>query len=326
MSAPEDETTGQNLVERIGGEDHIRFLAEASEILAGSLDYETELERVARLIVPTLADWCAVDLLADDGRLQRLVVIHHDPAKAETALELRRRYPVLAPNRTHRAWDVIRNGKSWFDPAVAETRFVAEARDDEHLALLRRLGFAAEMVLPLVARGRTLGVITLVLADTSRHYAAGDLALAEELAHRAALAIDNARLYAEAQAAEARYRGLFEGVADAILVIDAEGRVRDVNAASSELLGYQREELLGSPLEDLVPPGVDESAAKILWSPQGGSSRGELELRRKDGAVIAVEARTTIVELQAGPVSLSVVRDVSERHRAAMDRQRLAAI
>ena len=170
MSAPEDEVTDQNLVERIGGEDHVRFLAEASEILAGSLDYETELERVAHLIVPALADWCAVDLLAEDGRLHRLTVVHRDPAKAEAALELRRRYPVLSPNRAHRAWDVLLDGSPWFDPAVTETRFVAEARDAEHLALLRRLGFAAEMVLPLVARGRTLGVITLVLADTSRHY------------------------------------------------------------------------------------------------------------------------------------------------------------
>src|SRR5215218_5270014 len=326
MSAPEDEATGQNLVERIGGEDHIRFLAEASEILAGSLEYETELERVARLIVPTLADWCAVDLLADDERLQRLVVIHHDPAKAETALELRRRYPVLSPNRTHRAWDVIRNGKSWFDPAVAETRFVAEARDDEHLALLRHLGFAAEMVLPLVARGRTLGVITLVLADNSRHYGPGDLALAEELARRAALAIDNARLYAEAQAAEARYRGVFEGVADAILSIDDEGRIRDFNAAASELLGYQREELLGSRLQDLIAPGAELTEVEVLWRPRDGIWQGELDLRRKDGIILTVEARTTVVTLPAGPVALSVVRDVSERHRAAVDRQRLAAI
>jgi PAS domain S-box-containing protein len=328
MSGPEDETTGlnQNLVERIGGEDHVRFLAEATEILAGSLDHETELERVAHLIVPALADWCAVDLLADDGCLQRLAVVHRDPAKAETALELRRRYPILSPNRSHRAWDVLLHSKPWFDPAVAETRFVAEARDADHLALLRRLGFVAEMVLPLEARGHTLGVITLVLADTSRHYGSGDLALAEELARRAALAIDNARLYAEAQAAEARYRGVFEGVADTILAIDAEGRVRDVNAASSELLGYQREELIGSSLEDFFPPGVDGSAAQVLWRPQGGSWRGELELRRKDGAVITVEARTTVVELPAGAVSLSVVRDVSERHRAAVDRQRLAAI
>src|SRR5215217_9606543 len=107
MSAPEDEATGQNLVERIGGEDHVRFLAEASEILSGSLDYETELERIAHLIVPALADWCVVDLLVEDGRLHRLVVVHRDPAKAETALELQRRYPVLTPNRAHRAWDVL---------------------------------------------------------------------------------------------------------------------------------------------------------------------------------------------------------------------------
>ena len=326
VSAPEDEVTDQNLVERIGGENHVRFLAEASEILAGSLDYETELERVAHLIVPALADWCAVDLLAEDGRLHRLTVVHRDPVKAEAALELRRRYPVLSPNQAHRAWDVLLDGSPWFDSAVTETRFVAEARDAEHLTLLRRLGFAAEMVLPLVARGRTLGVITLVLADTSRHYAAGDLALAEELARRAALAIDNARLYAEAQAAEARYRGLFEGVADAFLAVDAEGRIRDFNAAASELLGYQREELLGSRLEDLVPPGADGTAVDVLWRPHGGSWRGELELRRKDGAVVPVEARTTVVDLPAGPVSLSVVRDPSERHRAAVDRQRLAAI
>src|SRR5215208_7733010 len=328
VSAAEAETSGlnRNLVERIGGEDHVRFLAEASEILAGSLDYETELERVARLIVPTLADWCAVDLLADDGRLQRLVVIHHDPTKAETALELRRRYPVLVPNRTHRAWDVIRNGKPWFDPAVTETRFVAEARDAEHLALLRRMGFAAEMVLPLVARGRTLGVITLVLADNRRHYGAGDLALAEELARRAALAIDNARLYAEAQAAEARYRGLFEGVADAILAVDAEGRIRDANAAATELLGYEREELLGARLQDLIAPGAELTEVEVLWRPRDGTWQGELELRRKDGAILTVEARTTVVALPAGPVALSVVRDVSERHRAAVDRQRLAAI
>ena len=326
VSAPKDEITDQNLIDRIGGEDHVRFLAEAGEILAGSLDYETELERVARLAVPALADWCVIDLLVDDGHLHRLVVVHRDPAKAETALELRRRYAVLSPNQTHRAWDVLADGKPWFDPAVTEARFVAEARDAEHLDLLRRLGFAAEMVLPLVARGRTLGVMTLVLADDSRHYGPGDLTLAEELARRAAVAIDNARLYAQAQAAEARYRGLFEGVADAILSIDAEGRFRDVNAAAIELFGYQRDELLGSRLEDLIAPSAELTEVEVLWRPRDGIWRGELNLRRKDGMILTVEARTTVVELPAGPVALSVVRDVSERHRAAVDRQRLAAI
>src|SRR5215212_3159000 len=326
VSTSEDGAVGQNLIERVGGEDHVRFLTEASEILAGSLDYETELERIARLLVPALADWCVVDLLVEDGRLHRLAVVHHDPAKAETALELQRRYPVLTPNRAHRAWDVLAGGKPWFDPAVDEIRFVAEARDAEHLALLRHLGFAAEMVLPLVARGRTLGVITLVLADTSRQYGASDLALAEELARRAALAIDNARLYAEAQAAEARYRGVFEGVADAILSIDDEGRFRDVNAAAIELLGYEREELLGARLQDLIAPGAELTEVEVLWRPRDGTWQGELDLRRKDGIILTVEARTTVVTLPAGRAALSVMRDVSERHRAAVDRQRLAAI
>ena len=192
------------------------------------------------------------------------------------------------------------DGKPWFDPAVTEARFVAEARDAEHLDLLRRLGFAAEMVLPLVARGRTLGVMTLVLADDSRHYGPGDLTLAEELARRAAVAIDNARLYAQAQAAEARYRGLFEGVADAILSIDAEGRFRDVNAAAIELFGYQRDELLGSRLEDLIAPRAELTEVEVLWRPQDGIWRGELDLRRKDGMILTVEARTTVVELPAG--------------------------
>src|SRR5919107_2152730 len=107
VNAPEDGATGQSLIERIGGEDHVRFLAEASEILAGSLDYETELERIARLAVPALADWCVVDLLVEDGRLHRLAVVHRDPAKAEMALELKRRYAVLSSNRAHRAWDVL---------------------------------------------------------------------------------------------------------------------------------------------------------------------------------------------------------------------------
>src|SRR5215212_5533454 len=110
LSISEDGAAGQNLFERVGGEDHVRFLAEANEILSGSLDYETELERIAHLIVPALADWCVVDLLVDDGRLHRLVVVHRDPAKAEAALELRRRYADLSPDRTHRAWDVLAGG------------------------------------------------------------------------------------------------------------------------------------------------------------------------------------------------------------------------
>jgi PAS domain S-box-containing protein len=189
----------RDITERARAEAGQRFLAEASTILAGSLDYETELERIARLMVPALADWCVVDLLGEDGALRRLAIVHRDPGRAGAAAELQRRYPVLDPEQTHTIWDVLREGRPWFDPDVSDARFAAEARDSEHQNLLRQLGYAAEMVLPLIARGRPLGVITLVLSDLRRRYTPQDLALAQELARRAALAIDNARLYQEAQ-------------------------------------------------------------------------------------------------------------------------------
>ena len=208
MTGVEDGEASQDLAEGMLVEEYLPFLAAASDILGSSLDYETELERVARLTVPALADWCVVDLLGEDHCLHRLAIVHRDAAKAETAAELKRRYPIIAPEQPHTIWSVLPTGSPWFDADVNETRFVTQARDSEHLTLLRRLGFAAEMVLPLVARDRCLGVITLVLADDSRRYGPRDLVLAQELARRAALAIDNARLYAEAQAAAVSQRFL----------------------------------------------------------------------------------------------------------------------
>ena len=192
-------TIARDTTERTQTEAGQRFLAEASALLASSLDYEAELERLAHLAVPTLADWCVVDLLGEDDCLHRLAIVHRDPTRAADADELKRRYPIVSREQSHTMWEVLPEGPPWFDPDVSESRFVTQARDAEHLALLRRLGFSAEMVLPLVARGRALGVITFILADDSRHYGPRDLALAQELAHRAALAIDNARLYHEAQ-------------------------------------------------------------------------------------------------------------------------------
>ena len=178
------------------------FLAEASTLLASSLDPATQLEQLAHLIVPTLADWCCVDILHDDGQIHRLAVVHADPTKAALAEQLRQQYPILTPDAPHTLAQVLRTGQSWFDPAVSATRLQAEARDAAHWTLMQALGFQSEIVVPLLARGRVLGTITCVLGEGVRRYSAVDLALAEELARRAALAFDNARLYQEARAAQ----------------------------------------------------------------------------------------------------------------------------
>ncbi len=194
-----------------------RFLAEASHLLASSLDVETTLTAIARLVVPTLADWCIVDVAEETSGLRRVEVAHVDPAKVAMAEDLQHRYPP-DPDAQAGPAQVRRTGQPELVPEIADEVLVAGARDSEHLRLLRAVGLRSYLTVPLIALDQVLGTISFVDAESGRRFGSEDLALAEALAERAALAIDNARLYQEADAAEARYRGLFEGVADAILV------------------------------------------------------------------------------------------------------------
>lgn len=206
-------------------EQRAEFLAAASETLASSLDYEYTLKSVAQAVVPTLADWCAVDILKDDGTLERLATAHVDPAKVEWGLELHRRYPPDL-NAPRGIAQVLRTGQSEYYPTISDNLIVASARDDEHLKILRELGFSSLMLVPLNARGRTLGTISFVATESGYSYRPEDLSLAEELARRAAIALDNARLYQEAQQA----RQAAERAAD------RTSRLQMVTAALSESL------------------------------------------------------------------------------------------
>ena len=192
-----------DVTERRKAERASAFLAEASRVLASSLDYETTLKAVARLAVPELADWCAVDLLAEGGRVQRVAVEHPDPAKIEFAHRLGERYP-SNPKSEHGLSAVLRSGRPDMMSDIPEALLVAAAVNDEHLALIRELGLRSFIVVPLTAREKMLGAITLVHAESGRRYDAADLALAEELARRAAVAIDNARLFHETEEARAQ--------------------------------------------------------------------------------------------------------------------------
>ena len=176
------------------------FLAEASRVLVSSLDYEATLRTVARLAVPQLADWCAVDLAGDGGRTHRVAVEHTDPAKVALAHELERRYPA-DPQAMHGLPYVLRTGKTDMMAEIPEIVLEQAARDEEHRRLIRALGLRSYIVVPLEARGKLLGAITLVQAESARSYDAADVALAEELARRAAVAIDNARLFHETEEA-----------------------------------------------------------------------------------------------------------------------------
>jgi GAF domain-containing protein len=180
----------------------LAFLADATTELARSLDYEATLQAVARLAVPTFADWCAIDLV-EDGRLHRLAVEHVDPAKVALAHELQERYPP-DPDAPTGPWNVMRTGRSELIHEITDEMLVAGAVDEEHLRIARDLKLRSAATVPLAARGRVLGVITWVSAESGRLYGADDLALAEDLAIRAAVAIDNSQLHSETLAAAER--------------------------------------------------------------------------------------------------------------------------
>jgi signal transduction histidine kinase len=177
------------------------LLLEASALLSSSLDFAETLQRLARLVVPRMADWCAVELATEPDRpSEQLVVAHVDPAKVALAHELRRRWPP-DPTARHGVAQALRTGTSQLYAEITDQLLASTARDAEHLRVVRELGFTSAMVVPMLARERTFGAITFVSAESGRRYAQADLELAELLARRAATAIENALLFGAAQEA-----------------------------------------------------------------------------------------------------------------------------
>ncbi len=236
--------------DRKRAEEAQRFLVEAGATLGGSLDYRSTLASVAKMAVPRIADWSRVDML-EQGRLRTLAVQHVDPAKIEFALELARRYPE-DPDARRGPPNVLRTGESELVPEITEDRLAELAVDDFHLGLVRELGFQSYMCVPLVARGRVIGVISFVSAESGRRYGPDDLALAEELARRAATAVENAQLYREVEE-RAQAARVLETVGDGVFLVDGEGIVRLWNRAAEALTGLRRDDVVGRSAEDVLP-------------------------------------------------------------------------
>jgi serine phosphatase RsbU (regulator of sigma subunit) len=171
-----------------------RLLARASEVLSSSFDYEETLQRVAEIAVPTLADWAAVDMLGRGGMIEQVAVAHSDPERVALAHRLRESYPVRdsdAPGLPA----VIRHGRSEVQHRIPDEALVAYAEDEEHLRMLREVGFGSLMMVPLQAGSETLGALTFVNSDPARAFGDAELQLAQELGRRAGVAVLNSRLY-----------------------------------------------------------------------------------------------------------------------------------
>ncbi|MDF0552776.1 PAS domain S-box protein [Kamptonema sp. UHCC 0994] len=189
-----------DISDRKQAEQGAHFLTEAIAVLASSLNYEATLQRLADLAVPQLADWCCVHLLETDGAIRLVAVAHPESEKVELMWEIEKRRPTVTEAR-HGVAKVLRTGESKIYADLPDALLEAVAPDPAALSLLREYDTLSAMCVPLIAHGRKLGVISLLSAESGRRYGRSDMDLAERLAHHAAIAIDNARLYWEAQEA-----------------------------------------------------------------------------------------------------------------------------
>lgn len=193
----------RDLTELLRSERTSRFLADASAALVTIADDENTLQKVASLAVPSFADWATVDILQTDGSLRRVAVAHVDPEKVKLAHEIHSRFPE-DPIEGRATWEVIRTGKPKLVSDISPDNLRVFACSEEYFRILQELGLKSYIAVPLNVRGKLLGVLSFILAESGNLYRQSDLSIAEDLAHRAAIAIENTQLYQELRQADRR--------------------------------------------------------------------------------------------------------------------------
>ena len=306
--------------------DSLQLLAEAGALLGSSLDYETTLTALTRLAVPRLADWCSLDILGEDGVVRLLAVAHVDPAKVKWAHELRKRYPP-DPKDSHGVHEVIRTGHSSLLADIPDELLVAATRDAEHLRIARELGLRSALTVPLTARGRTFGALALVNAESGRRFTPADQALAEQLAGRAALAVDNARLYTNSVRAEERFRLLVHASAQAVWVTQPDGLVTEDSPTWRAFTGQPLEDYLGYGWLAVVHPEDQERVRRGWQAARAIKQPYEVEMRlcRADGSWAITLSRAVPMLDAQGQVRewIGTSTDITAQRRAEEASRRL---
>ena len=276
--------TATDIDDRRRSEQAARFLADASATLAALVDEASTLQQVARLAVPHFADWCVVDMAGEDGELRRLAVAHVDPAKVALAHDVHRRYPPN-PEASTGVSAILHSGKPELVPEVTDEMLVARARDEDHLQIIRKLGLRSYIGVPLPGRDGTLGVISFVASDSGRRYGPDDLRLAQDLACRAAVAVENARLYEKMKEADRRKDEFLATLAHELRNPLAPIRNALQLMARSRGVDHEAERAMAERLVTHLARLVDDlmDVARI--------SRGRIELRKEVVELAPIVAR-----------------------------------
>lgn len=252
-----------NITDRKQAEEALRYLVETSRVLSSSLDCALTLEQVAQMSVPYLADWCSIEILDEGGSLYRMPIAYTDPDKAEWAQKLQTASSTF--NGTDLISNILRSGEPELFSEITDSMLVDAFQDEEQLQTVRALGMKSAMIVPLVVRQRILGVIAFVMAESDRRYTPADLQLALDLAHRAALAIDNSRLYQKMQQMvqqQAESLSLLDALLAAapiaVCFLDRELRYVRINQVLADIHGVTIEDHLGQRFRDILPTMAEQ--------------------------------------------------------------------
>jgi PAS domain S-box-containing protein len=257
-----------DITERREAEQQLRYIAEISSLLSTSLDYEETLQQIAKISVPQLADWCSVDILAEDGSIRRLPIAHADPAKADLAEKLQQYVP--ESQSTNPIARVLQTGQPQLIPEIPDSLLVTATQNAEQLEIVRQIGVKSAMIVPLIAHKRILGCITFAIAESNRRYDESDLGLALDIAYRAAIAVENAQLYRDNHQSLIKYAeslslldALLAGAPVAVCFLDRELRYIRVNQTLADINGLTIAEHLGRKFGEVFPGLVDEFEAQL---------------------------------------------------------------
>jgi PAS domain S-box-containing protein len=288
---------GVDVTDRVLAQRRVTYLAEVSKILGSSLEYETTLANVAQLAVPTVADWCRIDIVDETGIPRLVAVAHIDPQKVAWVYSLEARYPP-DPASPHGLYQVIRSGQSAYIGEITDDMMAAAVPDEERRRVMKELGYRSIMIVPLMVRGRTIGAVTYIAAETGRLFSRDDLIVAEEVAQRGAVAVDNARLFRQARELAA--------------VEERQRLARDLHDAVSQTL---------------FSANIIAQALPRLWSRRPDIVTDRLdELRRLNTGALA-EMRTLLLELRSEGIQNSALPDLLKQLRDAFQsRKRLDII
>lgn len=312
-----------DITERKNTEESLRFLIESGNILASSLDYQTTLNSLAELAVSKYADWCGIDMLGEDGKLNTVAIAHKDPEKIRLAQKLRAKFPVDLTVDSG-VGKVLKTGEAEHYPFISPEMVVSTAKSPSHLKLLKRLGLTSVVIAPIKAKGQVVGVISLVSAESKRRFSELDFKMIKRLASSASLAIENAILFNDAKKERERLNELVSNVPGAVWELwgkpnDKNQKINFISRGVEKMLGYSVSEWINTPNFWLkcVHPDDQERAEKelveIFEKGVGGISR--FRWISKDGRIFWVEAQSTVMKDSKGKAvgMRGLMMDIAER-------------